>query len=188
MDRYVTLGADEHGQVYGLELGGDGTFIRNELGYATSCVVIRPMKKEVYEYITEDPESAKELWQQCVAADRTEKGLEEWFDDYKDSDDLFDKSFVTELLDGEDNPTVSQWEENRIADGDHEFASFREYVEDALINSEEVESVNDQDDVHEWESAGIFPPKKPFVVEFAPRKLLDEYYAHLRRTYKDFKV
>ena len=195
MGRYVTLGADEHGQVYGLELDNDGTWRRNPLGCATSCVVIRPMKREVYEYITEDPESAKELWQLCVAADKTEMGLEEWFYVYKSSDNLFDVSFVYELLEGEDNPTVSQWEENRIADEenriadeDHEFASFREYVEDALINSEEVESVNDEDDVHEWESSGLFPPERPFVVEFAPRKLLDEYYAHLRRTYKDFKA
>lgn len=187
MGGYITLGADEHGEVYGLELKNDGTWRGNPLGYSTSCVVIRPMKKEVYEYITEDPESAKELWKQCVEADRTEKGLDEWFDDYKDSDDLFDKSFVSELLDSEYNPTVSQWEENRIADGDHEFESFREYVEDALINSEKVKSVNCQDDVHEWESSGLFPPKRPFVVEFAPRKILDEYYAHLRKTYKDFE-
>lgn len=188
MDIYVTLGADEYGQVYGLELNSDGTWRENPLGYSTSCVVIRPMKREEYEYIADDPESAKELWQQCVAADKTEMGLKEWFDEYKRSGDLFDVSFVSGLLDDEDNPTVSQWEENRIADGGREFASFREYVEDALINSEDVESVNCEDDVHEWESSGLFPPKRPFVVEFAPRKILDEYYAHLRRTYKDFNV
>lgn len=187
MDRYVTLGADEHGQVYGLELNNDETWRVNPLGYSTSCVVIRPMKKEIYEYITEDPDSAKELWQQCVAADRTEMGLEDWFEDYTSSDELFDKSFVTDLLDDDENPTVSQWKNNR-ADEDVEFESFREYVEDALINSEKVKSVKDEDDVYEWEASGIFPPKKPFVVEFAPRKLLDEYYAHLRRTYKNFKV
>lgn len=184
MGTYVTLGADEHGQVYGLELDCDGTWRSNPLGYATSCVVIRPMKRETYEYVTEDPESAKELWQGCVAADKTEKGLDEWFEDYKSSDDMFDKSFVTDLFDDDDNPTVSRWEENRVADEDNvdpEFASFREYVEDALINSEEVKSVNRGDDVYEWEAAGIFPPKKPFVVEFAPKELLEEYYAHLRK-------
>lgn len=188
MGRYVTLGADEHGQVYGLELNDDGTWKSNPLGYSTSCVVIRPMKREIYEYITEDPESAKDLWQQCVAADKTEKGLEEWFDDYKSSDDLFDVSFVSELLDSEDNPTVSQWEENRIADGDHEFSSFREYVEDALINSDKVAGVECEDDVCEWESAGIFPPKKPFVVEFAPKNVIEDYYAHLRKVgYEEWK-
>lgn len=191
MGRYITLGADENGYVYGLEMSVSGTFIRNSLGYATSCEVIRPMKKETYEYITEDPESAKELWQQCVAADRTEKGLEDWFEDYKSSDDLFDKSFVAELFDDDENPTVSRWEENRVAEednGDPEFASFREYVEDALINSEEVKSVNSGDDVYEWESAGIFPPKKPFVVEFAPKNVIEDYYAHLRKVgYKGWK-
>lgn len=180
--RYITLGADKHGQVYGLELNDDGTWRRNPLGYATSCVVIRPIKKEVYEYITEDPESAKELWKQCVAADRTEKGLEEWFDDYKDSDDLFDKSFVTELLDGEDNPTVSQWEDGRIAGGYIEFASFREYVEDAMINSAEVSGIECGDDVYEWEASGLFSPERPFVLELATREILDEYYAHLKST------
>lgn len=194
MDRYITLGADEHGQVYGLELNDDGTWSRNPLGYATSCVVISPMKKEAYDYITEDPESAKELWQQCVAAGQTEKGLNEWFEDYKDSGDLFDASFVSELLDCEDNPTVSKWEENskceenNIEDAVPAFESFREYVNDALINSEEVKSINGVNDVYEWESAGIFPPKKPFVVEFAPKELLEEYYAHLRKVgYKGWK-
>lgn len=187
MSRYITLGADEDGQVYGLELNGDETWIRNPLGYSTSCVVIRPMNQKTYEYIMEDPESVKDLWQMCVAADKTEKGLEEWFDDYKCSDDMFDKSFVSDLLDDEDNPTVSNWEENRIVDEDYEFASFREYVEDALINSDNVTGVEGKNDVCEWEASGAFPPKKPFVVEFAPRNLLDEYYAHLRKTYKEFK-
>lgn len=186
MSRYVTLGADKFGEVYGLKLGQDGKPRWNPLGLSTSCAVIRPMKKEIYEYVTEDPESAKELWQQCVAADRTEKGLEDWFEEYRNSDDLLDRSFVSELLDDEDNPTVSQWEEDRIADGDHWFASFREYVEDALVNSDDVEGVTCEDDVREWESSGWFPPRRPFVVEFAPKALLEEYYAHLRKTSKEF--
>lgn len=41
--------------------------------------------------------------------------------------------------------------------------------------------------MYEWEAAGVFPPKKPFVVEFAPKELLEEYYAHLRKTCKEFK-
>ena len=169
MGRYITLGADEYGQVYGLKLSYDGTWERNRLGYATSCVVIRPMKTE----------SEKELWQQCVATDKTEKGLYEWFNYYKDSDDLFDKSFVSELLNDEDNPTVSHWEEDRIADGDHEFASFK-YVEDALINSDEVSGIECGDDVYDWEASGLFAPERPFVLEFATREILDEYYAHLK--------
>lgn len=187
MSRYVTLGADKFGEVYGLELGQDGKPRWNPLGGATSCVVIRPMTKEIYEYVTEDPESAKELWQQCVAADQTEKGLEDWFEEYRNSDDLFDRSFVDELLDGFGNPTVSGWEETRVAGGGRGFASFREYVEDALINSDDVEDVTCEDDVREWESSGIFPPRRPFVVEFAPKALLEEYYAHLRKTSKEFK-
>lgn len=29
--------------------------------------------------------------------------------------------------------------------------------------------------------------RKPFAVEFAPKELLEEYYAHLRKTYKEFE-
>ena len=107
MSKYITLGADENGQVYGLELGKDGKWERNSLGYSTSCAVVRPLSKENYEYVTEDPESAKEIWQSCVAAGKTELGLEAWFKEYVSNDDPFDASFVFELLDDESNPTVA---------------------------------------------------------------------------------
>ena len=208
MERYITLGADENGYVYGLELNDKGQWRHNSLGYSTSCVVIQPISRETYEYATEDPESAKELWQACVADDRTELGLDEWFEKYVSNDDQFDKSFVSELLDDEDNPTVrrhnlsikkriDEEEETDESDGiissdgiwgeDGRPMSFREHVKRALLESPEV-GVSDEDDIHIWEASGIFPPEKPFVVEFAPKELLEEYYAHLRKTYKDFKM
>lgn len=187
MERYVTLGADENGQVYGLELGEDGRWERNSTGLSTSCAVIRPVSKENYEYVTEDPESAKDLWQSSVAAGRTELGLEEWFEEYVSNGDPFDASFVFELLDDEDNPTIAKWYDDRVADGDHEFEVFGQYVKAELVKSPKVTVVESADDAHEWEASGFFPPKRPFVVEFAPKKLLKEYYAHLRRTYKEFE-
>jgi len=210
MERYITLGADESGEVYGLEIGADGRFVLNSLGLSTSCAVIRPITKEMYEYITEDPESAKELWKLCVADDRTELGLEEWFEEYVSKDELFDESFVYQLLDDEDNPTVRKHNlsikkriEEEIEEEDDDEAeeddclvrsdyiwdedgqpmSFRRRVELALVESDVFTSV---DDVCHWEASGVFPPKRPFVLEFAPKELLEEYYAHLRETYKEF--
>ena len=75
MKRYITLGADEDGQVYGLALGEDGRWRRNPLGLSTSCAVIRPVTKRSYEYMTEDPQSVKEWWQAAVQDDKTELGL-----------------------------------------------------------------------------------------------------------------
>lgn len=187
MKGYITLGADEDGEVYGLKLDEDGGWRRNPLGYSTSCKVVRPVSKETYDYMTEDPESAKDIWQACVAEGRTELGLRDWFEEYVSNDDPFDVSFVSELLDYEDNPTVAKWYDNRVADGDHEFETFRQYVEAELVKSPKVTSVKSADDVYEWECSGWFPPKSPFVVEFAPKELLEEYYAHLRETYKEFK-
>lgn len=183
MSKYITLGADENGQVYGLELGEDGEWVRNPLGYSTSCVVIRPMSREDYEYVTEDPESAKEIWKSCVAADRTELGLEEWFKEYVAYDDPIDSSFVFELLDDESNPTVAPFGMSDANDGS---SKFREHLKKTLLESPDV-GVSDEDDVYSWEASGWFPPKKPFVVEFAPKELLEEYYAHLRKTYKEFE-
>jgi hypothetical protein len=48
-------------------------------------------------------------------------------------------------------------------------------------------NISDEDDIHEWEASGVFPPKKPFAVEFAPKELLEEYYAHLRKTHREFE-
>ena len=201
MAKYVTLGADEEGQVYGLEVGIDNDWRRNKLGLATSCVVIRPVNRETYEYLTEDPQSAKELWQQVVAADQTELGLEDWFREYSGSNDVFDESFVYELLEDDDNPTVGKHNlsiKKRMAeddetdgsdyivssdgiwDEDGQPLSFRRRVELALVESDDVSSVDDDDDVFHWESAGFFPPERPFAVEFAPKKLINEYYASLK--------
>lgn len=175
MERYITLGADENGEVYGLELGEDGKWKRNSLGLSTSCAVVRPMSRETYEYVTEDPESAKELWQSCVAADMTELGLEEWFKQL-DKDELRDTSFTFELLDDVDNPTVAK-----------RYPDFRKYLERRLVRARRVTGISCEDDVHEWESSGFFPPTEPFAVEFAPKAVLEEYYAHLRETSKEFE-
>ena len=183
MNRCITLGADEEGQVYGLDLGDDGRWKRNELGYYTSCYVLRPMSKEDYEYMTEDPESAKDIWQSCVAAGKTELGLEDWFGEYMSYDDPFDTSFVFELLDDECNPTISPFGKSSSNDGT---SGFREHLKKALLESPDV-NVSDEDEIYAWECAGWFAPKKPFVVEFAPKELLEEYYAHLRKTYKEFE-
>lgn len=183
MSKYITLGADENGQVYGLKLGKDGKWERNSLGYSTSCAVVRPLSKENYEYVTEDPESAKGLWQSCVAAGKTELGLEEWFEEYVANDDPFDASFVFELLDDESNPTVAPFGRSDANDGS---SGFREHLKKALLESPDT-SITCEDDVYGWESSGFFPPKRPFVVEFAPKELLEEYYAHLRKTYKEFE-
>ena len=183
MKRYITLGADENGEVYGLELGEDGRWERNSLGLSTSCAVVRPLSRENYEYMTEDPESAKELWQIAVSNDRTELGLKEWFEEYVSNDDPFDASFVFELLDDESNPTVAPFGRSDANDGS---SGFREHLKKALLESPDV-GVADEDDVYNWECSGWFPPKRPFVVEFAPKELLEEYYAHLRETDEEFE-
>jgi hypothetical protein len=180
MSTYITLGADENGEVYGLEIGEDGKWEHNSLGLSTSCAVIRPVSKETYEYVTEDPKSAKDLWQACVAAGKTELGLEEWFKEYTAYDEPFDVSFVSDLLDDENNPTVRRHDlsiKERI-DEDGQPLSFREHVKKVLLESPDV-NVSGEDDVYEWESSGWFSPSKPFVVEFAPHDLIEEYYLHL---------
>ena len=181
MSRYITLGADELGQVYGIKVNDDGTWKRNSLGLSTSCSVIRPMPKEDYVYATECPESVKEQWQQAVLADQTEKGLDDWFKEI-DTEELLDKSFVYELLDDPDNPTVAMWQATHPVS-----RTFREHVERTLVESADVPSIECGNDVYEWEGAGWFPPSAPFVVKFAPMALLEEYYAHLRETYEEFK-
>ena len=186
MKRCITLGADENGEVYGLELNEDGGWRRNPLGLSTSCAVIRPVTRWSYEYMTEDPQSAKEWWKEAVQNDNTELGLNDWFKEL-DKDDLLDTSFVFELLDDNDNPTVAGWQDSQAAHLEHEFQSFRPYVEAELVRSPKVAAIESEDDVYEWGASGFFPPKKPFVVEFAPKELLEEYYAHLRETCREFK-
>lgn len=186
MGRYVTLGADENGEVYGLEVDEAGKWKRNPLGLSTSGAVIRPMARASYEYMTEDPQSVKEWWQAAVQDDKTELGLDDWFKEL-DKDGLLDTSFVFELLDDNGNPTIARWCDDRAADGGRKFETFRGHVEAALVRSPEVSAVTSDDDVYGWECAGWFPPKRPFVVEFAPKEMLEEYYAHLRETYKEFE-
>jgi hypothetical protein len=183
MERYITLGADEDGEVYGLKLCENGRWEHNSLGLSTSCAVIRPVSKENYRYATEDPESAKEIWQACVAGDKTELGLEEWFKEYVSYDEPFDTSFVFELLDDEANPTVASFGTAAANDGT---SGFREHLKKTLLESPDV-NISDEDDVYDWECSGWFPPKKPFAVEFAPKELLEEYYAHLRKTHREFE-
>ena len=168
MERYITLGADKNGEVYGLRVNDDGT----------SCTVIRPVTKENYEYLTEDPQSVKEQWQQAVQDGQTEKWLDDWFEDI-DPEELMDKSSVYELLEDPDNPSVKAWQGIRM--------SFRDHVEFQLVESDKVPGIELAYDVYEWEASGSYPPTEPFAVEFAPKAVLEEYYAHLRETYKEFK-
>ena len=209
MKTHITLGADRLGQVYGLEIREDGRWKHNSIGYSTSCDVIRPVTKADYEYLTEDPESFKEWWQQAVIADRTEKGLDDWIKEI-DVEELIDTSGVFELLEDNDNPTVKAHAEairaridalddgdeaegedeagsSAVFDRDGQFMPFRRRVELSLLECDKVSGINSEDDVYEWESSGWFPPTEPFVVEFAPRELLDEYYEHLRNTCEEFK-
>lgn len=176
MRKYITLGADEDGRVYGLELNDDGTWRRNPLDIATSCSIIRPMSKEYFERLTKDPQSAKETWKAYVAADQTELGLQAWFDTI-DEDDLVDRSFVFGLLDDEDNPTVNKFGKSDANDGT---SKFREHLKKTIIESKDT-IIMEPDDMYDWEADGWYPPRKPFVVEFAPKEILEEYYAHLRK-------
>lgn len=183
MSRYITLGADESGQVYGLELNEDGSWRRNPLGYSTSCAVIRPMTKKAYEYVTEDYKSVKEPWKYAVEAGETELGLKDWFEEL-DKDTLIDQSFVFELLDDDEhNPTVAPFGRSDANDGT---SRFRKHLKQVLLESSDT-SIECEDDVYGWEASGWFPPKRPFVIEFAPKELLKEYYAHLRKTYREFE-
>lgn len=176
---YMTLGADETGRVYGIKLEADGTWRRNPLGYSTSCAVIQPVSKEAYEYVTEDAESAKELWQSAVQADQTELGLEDWFKEYTAYNNPFDDSWVFDLLDDLVNPAIAAF--NKSA----EAASFRDFVEKAILKSPGINITND-DDIYEWEASGWHPPEKPFVIEFTPHDLIEEYYLHLEATAEKF--
>ena len=180
MRKYITIGADARGEVYGLELNDD-TWRRNPLGLSTSCVVIRPISKSDYIDITTNPENARELWHQAVTDGHTDLGLKAWFKEVYLADERFgpiDKSFVYELLDDPENPTVAAFPGGR----------FRQALRKTLVESDKVEDIDDPNEVYEWEASGCFPPTEPFAVELAPKELLEEYYQHLRETSKEFKM
>lgn len=217
MSRYVTVGVDDEGEVYGLEIDEKGDWIRNSLGLSTSCVVIRPVDKNTLEELREDPESFRDTWKLAVEADRTDKGLDDFFEDLKSEECVGDEdwpgkddSWVYELLEDEGNPTVRAWNELREKeigklpddddgeddddspwfDDDGQPMSFRKHVESVLEGthgSEETPPQNfDTTPIAAWESSGWWSPKHPFAIELADRKLLDEYYDHLRKTSKDW--
>ena len=176
---YITLGADETGCVYGMELEAGGTWRRNPLGLSTSCAVIRPVSKEAYEYATEDAESVRELWQIAVREDQTELGLKDWFKEYVAYDNPLDDSWVDELLYDTDNPTIAAFKKSEEA------ASFKDFVEKAILESPDTD-IGDDKDIYAWEASGWYPPEKPFVVEFAPHDVVETYYRHLEATDKKF--
>lgn len=192
-ERYITLGIDKRGEVYGLVLkdGSEDDFKKNSLGYSTSCAVIRPVDQRTLEYYREDTESIKDLWKLAVEHDQTELGLDDYFEDsLSESGSVFeddgegwpgkDESFCDDLLLDDDNPTVKTY---RLTDD-----GLREYIEKCIRESPLIDTRNvDKDDIATWESSGWFPPKEPFVVELAPHELLEKYYRHLEETYPEFK-
>ena len=195
MYRYITLGIDEKGHVYGLELkdGESGGFRHNSLGYATSCAVIRPVPSETLEYCRNDMDSVREWWKMAVADDHTELGLEDYFKQMLDNDsDSFwydedwpakDESFCYGLLEDHENQTLKA---GGFKGEDPNGGDFRKHVEKLIADSDEIDI--DGDDIATWESAGLWAPSEPFVIELAPREILDEYYSHLAKTDKDFKM
>ena len=214
--RYITMGIDEDGCVYGLEMQGDMDFRRNELGYDTSCVVVRPVGDRTMDYYQNDEESVLEIWQMAVHDDRTRKGLREFFEEWA-ADDYGgvwseenwpgkDESWCQELLEAEDNPTVAAfikrrdeeiakldpWEDeesDKWFDEDGQDISFRKHVERLIEESGDFDISDniDGDKIATWESAGWWSPKKPFVIELAPKELLEEYYRHLEETSNEFR-
>lgn len=208
MSRYVTLGIDKIGQVYGLELNDDGSWRRNPLGYDTSCVVVRPVSERMFDELTTDADTIRDLWKESINADRTDKGLDEFFEEAmsecgEDGWPCKDESFVYELLDDEYNPAIKAWNELRDReieklpddydeecpwfDDDGQPMSFRKRVESILEGTHGEDGLPMCDDVpvKTWESAGWWSPDVPFAVELADRGLLDEYYDHLRKTKKN---
>lgn len=192
MSWYITLGVDENSEVFGLEInpadnerGWDWRV--NPAGYSTSCVVIRPVTKDILVYNRDDAESLRDVWKAAVSSDNTDLGLDEYFEEaLSESASVLhddegwpckDESFCEELLIDETNPTIEKWSKDK--DG---CDTFREFVEKKIY--EEIPG----HEIATWESAGWYPPTKPLVIELAPRWLLDEYYEHLAKTDNDFKM
>lgn len=191
-DRYITIGIDRRGEVYGLNLksGKEDDFEKNSLGYSTSCAVIRPVDQRTLEYYREDTESIKDLWKLAVENDKTELGLDDFFkDELSECGSVFgddegwpskDESFCDDLLLDEDNPTVKTY--------GYTDDSLRAYVEKCIRESPLIDTRNvDRHSIATWESSGWFPPKEPFVVELAPHEFLEKYYRHLEETYPEFR-
>ena len=194
MSKYMTMGMDKNGCVYGLELTEDGKdFVHNSLGFSTSCVVIHPVDQKTLEDYRDNLDRYKDLWKAAVENDKTEDGLEDWFESvredesgtvFADADEGYpfkDESFCGELLLDMDNPTVkTYW---------HIEHNLREYVEDAIRENDGIKPLDDTDkyNIATWESAGWWTPKEPFIVELADPEFLERYYKHLEETDKEFK-
>lgn len=169
---FRTIGIDRQGNVYALALDGD----------TSGCAVVRPVEYEVLRYFLENPDSVKEAWKQAVADDSTEYGLYEYFEKYierfipADAGDYpgKDKTWVSEVLEDAENPTVRQIES---ATG----STFRKFAETMIKATPKVEFHN-KDKIVTWECSGWFHPMERLVVEFAPAEILEPYYAMLAET------
>lgn len=212
-DTYITLGIDADGCVYGLELEEDGSWRRNSLGASTSCAVIRPVgAKELSERRT-DSETVLEDWKMAVADNATQLGLDEyfqqWLEECGSGEDYpgKDASWVYELLEDPGNPALEAFQEEAqglqanceecsatrceecdkvpgwMADSTEPV--FRDKVDWLVCNETDFGLGDDQ--VGTWEADGWYPPSCPFVVELAPREVLDEYYEHLAKWYPAFR-
>jgi len=123
MRTYVTMGIDDDGQVYGLEVapaynahGFD--FVRNSLGSSTSCVVVRPVTGKDLSDFRVDEESVRDVWVETVRSGETNDGLQEWFEQAMEEasessvfgfDEVYpfkDESWCRELLIDPENPTI----------------------------------------------------------------------------------
>lgn len=197
METLITLGVDKGGLVYGLnikaadnERGWD--WERNPAGYSTSCDVIRPVPEDILEYMRKNPYSVRERWKESVAEDKTNLGLEDFFNRCleESSERVWchegwprkDESFCYELLEDPVNPTLKA---GGFHGDDENGGDFRKHVEKLIVGSDAIDLK--REDIATWECAGCFPPDEPFVIELAPRWILDEYYAHLAEKHRGFR-
>lgn len=197
MSRYVTMGVDKLGYLYGIELDesgkqGEHRFRYNPLGYATSCSVIRPVSSDTMAFYQGDMESVREWWQDAVAGNHTVLGLEDFFKEcvenecdgfwYDESWPAKDESGCYELLEDPENPTLKA---GGFSGDDENGGDFRKHVEKLIEESDAINLTHE--DMATWEAAGWWAPSEPFVIELAPRDILDEYYLHLEKTHDQFR-
>lgn len=123
MKTYATMGIDDEGQVYGLEIewsddahGFD--WVRNSLGLSTSCMVVRPVKGKDLTDFRVDEQSVRDVWIDAVRSGDTDDGLREWFEQAMEEvaescvfgfDEAYpfkDESWCRELLIDPGNPTI----------------------------------------------------------------------------------